>query len=209
VTDEPRTICISHATGARGVEVGRVVAERLGFRYADEEVIAEAAEWADVSPELVADAERRRSLAGRLLGQVADQSTPLRLTAGDPVRWLPTEADLRELITNVLHSIAAEGDVVIVAHAASFALAGQNVVRVLVTGSPRARAQRVAADRGVDERTAERVIRDEDGARADYLKRFYGIDREQPTHFDVVVNTDVLTPDAAAAAVVAAARRSS
>ena len=209
MTDEPRTICISHATGARGVEVGRAVAERLGFRYADEEVISEAADWAEVSPALVADAERRRSLAARVLGQAADQATPLRLTAGDPVRQLPTEADLRELITNVLHAIAAEGDVVIVAHAASFALAGQNVVRVLVTGSPQVRAERVAADRGVDQRSAERVIRDEDAARADYLKRFYRIEREQPTHFDVVVNTDIITPDAAAAAVVAAARRSS
>jgi hypothetical protein len=207
VTDEPRTICISHATGARGAEVGRAVADRLGFRYADEEVISEAAEWAEVSPAIVADAERRRSLAARLLGQAADQTTPVRLTAGDPVRQLPTEADLRELITNVLHSIAGDGGVVIVAHAASFALAGHDAVRVLVTGSPDVRAQRVAADRGVDRRAAERVIRAEDAARADYLKRFYRIDRELPTHFDVVVNTDVLTPDAAAAAVVAAARR--
>jgi cytidylate kinase len=39
---------------------------------------------------------------------------------------------------------------------------------------------------------------DEDAGRADYSKRFYGIDRELPTHFDVVVNTDILTPHDAA-----------
>ena len=202
MTAPPRTICVSHATGARGPEVARAVADRLGYRYVDDEVISEAAEWAELSPAFVADAERRRSFAARLLG---GQPAPVRLTAGDPVRDLPNEADLRDLITNVLHAIAAEGGVVIVAHAASFALAGDEVLRVLVTGSPGVRARRVAAERGVDERTAERAIKDEDAGRSDYLKRFYRVDRELPTHYDVVVNTDVLEPAAAAAVLVTAA----
>lgn len=201
MTGGPRTICVSHATGARGPEVARAVAERLGYRYVDEEVISEAADWAELSPAFVADAERRRSFAARLLG---GQPAPVRLTAGDPVRELPSEADMRDLITNVLHSIAAEGDVVIVAHAASFALAGGDVLRVLVTASPEVRARRVAADRGLDERAAEHAIKDEDAGRSDYLKRFYRVDRELPTHYDVVVNTDVLEPDAAAAVLVTA-----
>jgi cytidylate kinase len=201
-----RTICISHATGAGGEEVGRAVAEALGFAYVDDEVISEAADWAELSPAIVADAERRRSFTARLLGRTADQTTPVRLTAGDTSRQLPTEADLRELITSVLHSFAETGDVVIVAHAASFALGGDDVLRVLVTASPKTRAARVGSARALDAGAAERAIRNEDAARADYLKRFYGIDREQPTHFDVVVNTDVLTPEDAAAAVVTAAR---
>jgi cytidylate kinase-like protein len=200
-----RTICVSHATGARGAEVAHAVADRLGFRYVDEEVISEAADWAELSPAFVADAERRKSFAARLLGGTAEQTVPVRLTAGDPVRQLPSEADLRDLITNVLHSIAAGGDVVIVAHAASFALGGEDVLRVLVTGSPEVRARRVASERGLDDRAAERAIRDEDAARADYLKRFYRVDREAPTHFDVVVNTDALEPAAAAAVLVTAA----
>jgi len=202
VTAPPRTICVSHATGALGPEVARALADRLGYRYVDEEVISEAADWAELSPAFVADAERRRSFAARLL---SGQPAPVRLTAGDPVRELPSEADLRDLITNVLHSIAAEGGVVIVAHAASFALAGRDVLRVFVTGSPEVRASRVAADRGVDARAAERAIKDEDAGRSDYLKRFYRIDRELPTHYDVVVNTDALEPDAVAAVLVTAA----
>jgi len=205
VTERPRTICVSHATGARGSEVAHAVADRLGFRYVDEEVISEAADWAELSPAVVADAERRRSLAARLLGGGFDQTSPVRLTAGDPVRQLPSEADLRDLITNVLQSIAADGGVVIVAHAASFALTGADVLRVLVTGSPEVRAGRIAADRGLDARAAERAIREEDAGRSDYLKRFYRVERELPTYYDVVLNTDVLEPAAAAAVVVTAA----
>jgi cytidylate kinase len=200
-----KAVCISHSTGAEGEAVARIVADRLGFRYVDEEVIGEAAEWADLSPAFVADVERRRPLVARMLGHIGGQASPTRLPTGQAERSLPTDADLRMLITDALRSIAEQGSVVIVAHAASFALGGPDVLRVLVTASPERRADRLASAQGVDARTAERLIKEEDAGRADYLKRFYGVDRELPTHFDLVVNTDVLAPERAAQLVVAGA----
>ena len=38
-----RIVAISHATGAGGNTIGRMIAERLGFRYIDEEIISLAA----------------------------------------------------------------------------------------------------------------------------------------------------------------------
>jgi cytidylate kinase len=38
-----------------------------------------------------------------------------------------------------------------------------------------------------------------DTARATYLKWVYGVDEESPTDYDVVINTEQLTPDAAVA----------
>jgi cytidylate kinase len=79
------------------------------------------------------------------------------------------------------------------------ALAGrEDVLRVLVTASPDTRARRVAEAGKVDARQAAKLMRDEDAARDDYLARFYGVDRELPTHYDLVVNTDVISPDRAA-----------
>lgn len=201
-----QAICISHATGADGAAVGRAVAERLGFRYVDEEVIAEAAEWAELDPALVADAERRKPLVARLLGHMTEGGPAQRLPSGQWARTLPTDADLRALITDALRSFADSGSVVIVSHAASFALAGGEVLRVLVTASDETRARRVSETSGTDERDAARQIRTEDGARADYLKRFYGVERELPTHFDIVINTDALTPEQAADLIASAAK---
>ena len=45
---------------------------------------------------------------------------------------------------------------------------------------------------------AARAVKDSDAGRRDYLKRFYEIDEELPTHYDLVVNTDVLTFERAA-----------
>jgi cytidylate kinase len=198
-----RAICISHATGADGEAVARQVAERLGFRYVDEEVISEAAEWADLDPAFVAGAERRKPFVARLLGGIGDQTAP-RLQPAGTGRALPSDADLRQLITTAVASFVREGSVVIVAHAASFAVDGDDVLRILVTASPGTRAEKLAAERGLDRREAERAIKGEDAGRAVYLKRFYGVDRELPTHFDLVVNTDVLTAAEAASVITAA-----
>ena len=203
-----QAVCISHATGAGGAAVGRDVAERLGFRHVDDEVIQEAAQWADLDPALVAGAERRKPLVERLLGGAAAAGGDY-VAAGEWVGQEPAEADLRALITRALRSFADRGSVVIVSHAASFALAGRGVLRVLVTASPEARARRVSQERGIAERDGARQIKKEDGARADYLRRFHAVDRELPTHYDLVVNTDLLTLPEAAGIIAAAATSSS
>ena len=90
-------------------------------------------------------------------------------------------------------------NVVILAHGASILLAGKpGVLRVLVTASPATRAGRVAAEAGTNERQATREIQHSDRERKSFFKRFHNLDEELPTHYDLVVNTDVLSSDASA-----------
>ena len=70
-----RVVCISHATGAGGQEVGRLVAERLGFLYVDDDIVARAAARGEISSAEVADEERRKSLVSRLLEALAAGSS--------------------------------------------------------------------------------------------------------------------------------------
>ena len=105
-----------------------------------------------------------------------------------------------------MHETAAAGSIVIVAHAASIALAGEpGVLRVLVTASPEVRASRLGAAEGLDAKAAAKAIADADAGRANYMKKFYDVGRESPTHYDLVLSTDVLPTDQAANVVVHAA----
>ena len=105
-----------------------------------------------------------------------------------------------------IEAVASEGNVVIGSHGASFVLGGRDdLLRVFVTAPAGARARRLAAKRGMDEKEAERQIRAADKSRADYLKRSYDVDREDPTQYDLVVNTDALSPGEAAKIVAHAA----
>lgn len=202
-------LCISAATGAGAEEIVPFVAERLGFRVVDEGIVARAAREAGVEHHVVADVELRRSLISRLFrdlgasaGSVA-ASTGFPIPAGDDSL---SSDDLRTLIRSAIEETAAQGDVVIVSHAASIALAGRDgVLRILITGSADTRAARVAGARGVSESDAARIVGEEDAARADYIRRFYDLPAELPTHYDLVLNTDRLSVQEAAELVIAAA----
>ena len=195
-------VCISHAAGAGGEEVGRLVAERLGFLYVNEEIVARAAAKGGVDAADVADEERRKSLAARALNAIAQGGGEAwTLGAVGPLssREELDSDDIRSLIRETIEQTAARGNAVIVAHAASYAIGhGDGVLRVLVTASPETRTTRVAEAEGLDQAGAARALKESDAGRADYLKRFYDVREESPTHYDLVLNTDALSIQQAA-----------
>ena len=205
-----RAVCISRPEGAGGARVGQLVAERLEFAYVDEEIVARAAAKGGISPADVADEERRKSALGRLLQEIgrgaALESYGLSGPAGPHAEGSTPDA-IRSLIQDAIDELASRGNVVIVSHAASFALTQRSdVLRVLVTASPETRAGRISESRGLDSKEAEKTIKSADASRADYLRRFYGVGSELPTHYDLVVNTDALSVEEAADLVAQAAR---
>ena len=213
-----RVVCISRTVAAGGERIGQMVAQRLGFRYVDEQIIVKAAAIAQVDPALVAAAEQRRPLLQRLIDKLAAASElvgPLSLATGVPMDifakppqgYRATPQDLQVLIRAAIHEVASAGKSVIVAHAASMALAGTaGVLRVLITASPDTRVQRLVAQ-GISQEEAASNVAASDRARSDYFSRFYGITNELPTHYDVVINTDVLTPEHANDVIVMLAQR--
>ena len=204
-----RVVTLSHATGAGGEAIGRTVASDLGFRYLDEEIITLAAQKDGLDAAVVADAERRKSFLARLLAGLAEPAmmdTSVAMLTPEAVTMRSDH--VRAVIVEAIREVAERGRVVIVSHAASIPLAGRrDVLRVLVTASEETRAQRVARDGLSGTADPARFVRDNDASRADYFQRFYRIERELPTHYDLVINTDALTADEAADIIVAAARR--
>jgi len=209
-----RIICVSHLTGAEGEAVARGVAEQLGFRYLDEEIIETAAEWVDLHPSVVGEVERRKSLMKRISESMRGQSLPSRPDASGQrrsgaaaLREMPTDEDLRTLIIDAIREAAQEGEIVIASHAASIVLADRkDAFRVLVTASQKTRLGRIAGAGNLDARRAEKLLAEGDAARAEYLKRFHSVELELPIHYDLVVNTDDLAPERAADLIVLAAK---
>ncbi len=203
---KPRVVCVSRSLAAGGHHVARAISQKLGFRYVDEDIIREVADREQVDVSVIEDAERRQSFLVRLLDSLAVAPAPemmayspgfFPLTPGEieAAGSVSTTERRRRLIREVVKETAQSGDVVIFAHAAAFALgAGDDILRVLVTASPQTRAERLAAAYDLSARDAEKAIADSDKARRDYLRDFYEIAHELPTHYDVVINTDVLSP---------------
>jgi cytidylate kinase len=213
-----RVVCISHATAAGGEPVGQAVAVRLGFRYVDEQIITRAAELAQVDPAVIAAAEKRKRFLERMVDKLAaaqEMIGPVALGTLLPVGGVLTEPvmgklvadDARTLIRAAIHEVALRGDAVIVAHAASLALATlPGVLRVLVTASVETRARRLVELQGMSEQAAAALVAETDRNRQDYFRRFYEVRDERPTHYDLVINTDAVTPDEAVELIAFAAR---
>lgn len=220
-----RVVCISRTLAAGGETIGRATAQRLGFRFVDDEIIRAAARTAQVDPETVAATEHKQPLLKRLIDALAsagsaaeDQAGAFPLSVASsvpsafvhesgpaPYRALPD--DLRNLIRATIHTVAEQGRVVIAAHAASMALGGANgVLRVLITASPETRARRLAVSDGGSERDAAASVASSDRERRDYFRRFYQIEEELPTHYDLVINTDVMSPEQAVSLIVSVAQ---
>ena len=207
-----RVVCISRTTAAGGEDVGQAVADGLGFRYVDEQIIRLAARQAQVDPALVAKAEHRQPLLQRLMEKMPGSAGIVAAATGVSVgAFVPAPtgpkaevADLRAMIQATIHEVARAGQAVIVAHAASMALAGrEGVLRVLITASAEERANRLVWASGLEAGQAEAAVRESDAERVDYFRRFYELDEELPTHYDLVLNTDQLPPEAAVAAIIA------
>ena len=165
-----RVICVSRSLGAGGEEAAHLVANELNFRSVDGEIIIRAADKAGVSPETVEQAEHARPLLTRILEVLA--AAPLTAEAGVTMVPPPTYPALNytELIERVIRETASEGNVVIVAHGASIPLTGvQGVLRVLVTASPKVRAERIAAQTSGDLRAATKAVEESDRERRQFL----------------------------------------
>jgi cytidylate kinase len=203
-------ISITRQVGTAGEDVAREVADRLGFRLVDYQVIQAAAQEAGVSPETVSEAEHTPSLITRILEAlartpsmpVAAWADPLPLTSSP----LFTSADYRKFVEDVTRDLADKGRCVVVGHVSSVILKDRlDTLRVLVTGSPPHRARRIMTGMGVDERTAHRTIDRTDAERADYFRRFYDTGFLTPCTYDLSINTDHLNTIQAAKLIVNAA----
>ena len=200
-------VCISATEGAAAEAVASLVASRLGFRLVGEQIVARAAESAGLKPHVVADVEQRKGLVRRLLKEMPTSSAGYTLGGGMPVLEAggPADDDLRGLIRSAIEEIAAQGDAVIVAHAAALALDDKpHALRVFVTASTQTRAERIAEARDCGEKEARKLVSRGDAERADYRRRFYDARSEGPADYDLIVNTDRLPVEQAAELIVRA-----
>ena len=103
-------VCISHASGAGGEEVGRLVADQLGYLYVDDDIVARAAAAGAIDPAEVADEERRKSFARRLLEGLAQGGEAWAVTHGGSSATAEAQRsdDVRALIKEVDPEIVEE-----------------------------------------------------------------------------------------------------
>lgn len=208
-----RTITFALQLGSGGFEIAHRVADALKYRYYDWEVTSQAAAQAGVSPETIAAAEHAPSFLERIVERllapgIYDDESMGRLsveTMSSAIRTL-SSGQYRHFIENVVRELAERGDAVIVGHAGQIVLKDMpGTLKVLVVGSPERRAERLAQDEGLSREAAAAAVRDSDRQRNSFFKQIYNVELLSASLYDLTLNTDRLSIEAATQLVLDAA----
>jgi cytidylate kinase len=196
VTPEPPRpiVTVSRQAGTQGTDLARHVAEALGFRLWDQELVQAIAEQSG-APEALLRAvdERARSAVQDLLSGIL---------MGDA----STETEYLAQLTRLFHAIAHHGGAVVVGRGAQFVIPSEQSLRVRVVGPVDVRTRNLAAVRQLPEGKARAEVERLDRERLTFLQHHYHRDAADPSAYDLVVNVGGITLKGAADIVVAAYR---
>jgi cytidylate kinase len=187
-------ITISPQMGSGGPEIGMALAQRLGYRYVDQE--------------LIADAVRRYGLAEEKASHL-DESKPTLFERFD----VETRHYITVLQTTLLE-FAEQDNHVLMGRGGQWLLRGiPQVMRLRVIAPFEVRVKqwikRTAEMTGdtPNQRAAVEFVRRDDTERAGRMRYLYEVDLDDPTLYDAVVNTEKLRYEAAVDMVERAVRR--
>lgn len=176
-------IVISHQMGAGGPEVGMALAQRLGYRY--------------VNQELLLDAARRYGLAEERLSHL-DESKPTLFERFDT----ETRQHITVLQTTLLE-FAELDNAVLMRGGGQWLLRGvPHALRVRIIAPFEHRVKqwikRTAEMTGEtpNQRAAANFVRRDDAEKSGRMKYLYEVDVADPTLYELIVNTEKLRHDA-------------
>jgi len=201
------TITRQYASG--GSEIAQLVGRALRWAVIDNEFVDEVARRAGLPPDEVAQREERApGLLERLARTLAVASPEMFIaTAGVP-RVEEDETTILRMTERVIREAALEGRVVLVGRGAQALLAQRDdALHVYVVASKPWRARLAIERLGVNPAEVGRVVDETDQQRDRYVKTSYGRARQDPLNYDMVLNTERLGFEGAAALVVAEAQR--
>ena len=202
-------ITVTRQYGSGGSAVARLVAEGLGWTVIDNEFVDEVARRAGLPPKQVAALEERTpGLLERLARALAVASPEMFVTTAGVPRAEDEEVTITRITERIIADAAADGRVVLVGRGAQAILAQRpEALHLYVVASRAWRARLVVHRLGVDPSEVERLLDETDRQRDRYVKEHYGRVREDPTNYDLVLNSERLTIEGAAALVMAEVRR--
>ncbi len=177
-------VTISHEMGAGGPEIGQQVAERLGYKYVDHE--------------LISDTAHRYGLVEEKLEHL-DETKPSLFERFD--------AETRRYITamqTALYEFAEHDRVVLMGRGGQWLLRGiPHVLRVRVMAPFDVRVKRLGVKLSgrmgeqASPRTVTEMVRRDDTEKAGRMRYLYDVDVADAALYDLMINTEKLTAAAA------------
>lgn len=180
----PAVVTIAREYGSGGRDIGRLVADSLGMKFYDSELIQMTAAESGYTEESVSEKEQKISSA--LLHDLYSQYTAA-LNEAD----LPQIERLFNAEKKVIRQIASEGPCVIVGRLSNRILKDHsNALHIFISAAPDAKVRRVMKRDGLSEAQAVEKIKKVERERANYCKYFSKTSWNSVDNYDMTFRSD-------------------
>jgi cytidylate kinase len=196
-------VTIRGRLGSGAPEVGKQIAEKLQVDYVDREIIARVAlQLHREEQEVIA----KEILPGSFLSRIAEALVhSYGFDNGFEGAYLPIsempldDARYLQALKSVVRDLARNQRLVILGRGSQFILKDYpEVLHVLIVAPSQLRVNRVMRDLNLDQQAAEREVARFDNNLREFTKRYFRAELEDPEHYDLVINTEHLSFQAAA-----------
>ena len=172
-------ITISREYGSGGRYIGKLVAEQLGIKLYDKEVISEIAKETGFSKEYIENTEQKKSIA-----DYVNDGYYYELNNSD-------ELFIKE--SELIKEKANEGSSVIVGRCANFILKDYaNTLNIFIYSDMENKVKRATTYYGLDKENAEQEINRINKLRSNHYKYYTETDWKSPLNYDICINSDAL-----------------
>lgn len=183
-------ITIGREFGSGGREIGKVVAENLGIKFYDKELISLAAKESGVNPEVFehADEHATNSLLYSLSMGVYNMGSGYA-----PIRDMPVNDQLYILQHKIIKELAAN-PCVIVGRCADYVLRNKkNCVKLFINADIEYRVTRAIKTHEIPENKAESIVRKTDKTRANYYNFYSDKKWGAANNYDLCINSGIIS----------------
>ncbi|MFZ1201420.1 MAG: cytidylate kinase-like family protein [Desulfobacterales bacterium] len=181
-------ITISRQFGAGGKTIGKMVADKLGYTFADDDIVQMVAEAANVSPHWVESIENE---AGGKLSRVVSSMVSKRLVdriLKEERGYLDERLYLDYLVV-IIAQIAEEGDVVILGRGSQYILNDHpDAYHILLLNSFENRTRFMMEHYDFSESRAAHIVTREDKRRLNLYRKIGKTDYDDPALYNLVLN---------------------
>jgi cytidylate kinase len=101
-------------------------------------------------------------------------------------------SDYLKSLVKTLGAIANYGEMIIIGRGAHIILGPNRAFRVRIVASLENRVMRIAERKNISRTEAEKIITDSDETRSKFQKKSFGVNSDDASNYDLVINTDIL-----------------
>ena len=195
-----QVITISREFGSGGRTIGRMVADKLGYTFYDEELVNEVAKRCGFSPEFIKESGEYATSRHSLLFSLA---TAQQFS----VEGLSTMDRLYIEQTKIIEELGAKGGCVIVGRCADYILKDDpRAFHVFIYGKEEDKARRIVELYGEKQKSPQKRLQEKDQKRKVYYKNYTGRTWGQTQNYDLCLNSSVLGIDTCVSLILAATK---